>query len=203
VDVTVVVATYGDDEWGQLAHERAVPSARALGVPHIHHHDRDLMTARNAALDWVDTEWVVYLDADDELEAGYFDAMASGTAVLRVPRVRYVTPRRTPMPITPRVAGHRHDCTGECLPFGNFMVIGTLAPVRLIREVGGFRDFDLYEDWDLWVRCWKAGATIESVPSAIYRAHVRADSRNRAPDSKMKHAVHQAIARANDLPVPA
>jgi hypothetical protein len=147
---------------------------------------------------------VCFLDADDELEPGFFQAIARSTADLRVPSVRYVTPKRTPRPMMPRVAGHdHHDCSADCLPFGNWMVIGTVAPTRLLLKVGGFRDFDWSEDWDLWVRCWKAGATIDRVEDAVYRAHVRPDSRNRAPDRQVKHAVHQAIARANDLPVPA
>lgn len=202
--VSVVVATYGDDRWHALAQERAIPSAQAQGVQVIHAIGRDLMDARNTGLSQVETRHVVFLDADDELEPGYFDAMQQGTADIRVPRVRYVTPKRTPRPVSPRVAGHQHhDCTPDCLAFGNYIVIGAWAPTRLLRDIGGFRDFTWSEDWDVWVRCWKASATFESVPDAIYRAHVRHDSRNRAPDRDVKLAQHQAIARANGLPVPA
>jgi hypothetical protein len=48
-----------------------------------------------------------------------------------------------------------------------------------------------------------AGATIEPIYGAVYRAHVRPDSRNRAPSREAKLAAHQAIARANGLPIPA
>lgn len=204
MDVTVVVATYGDDKWHQLAWERAIPSAQAQGVQVIHSIGATLQDARNSGLQRVSTPHICFLDADDELEPGFFDAIAQSTADLRVPSVRYVTPKRTPKALMPRVAGHEvHDCTADCLAFGNWMVIGTVAPTRLLLNVGGFRDFDWSEDWDLWVRCWRAGATIEPVPDAVYRAHVRPDSRNRAPDRSVKHAVHQAIAEANGLPVPA
>lgn len=203
MDVTVVVATYGDDHWHHLAWNRAIPSAHALGVQVIHAVGATLHDARNTGLAQVTTPHVCFLDADDELEPGYFQAMSRSGADLRVPSVRYVTPKRTPRPIMPRVAGHFHDCVAECLAFGNYMVIGTVAPTRLLLKAGGFRDFDWSEDWDLWVRCWQAGATIETVPEAVYRAHVRTDSRNRAPAREVKHAVHQAIARANGLPVPA
>lgn len=203
-DVTVVVATYGEDRWHRLAQERAVPSAIDAGAPVIHAVGADLADARNTGLSRVPTRFVCFLDADDELEPGYFQAISRSTADLRVPAVRYVRPKRTTSPIMPRVAGHQHhDCTGECLAFGNWMVIGTVAPTRLLMKVGGFRDFDWSEDWDLWVRCWQAGATIEAVTDAVYRAHVRMDSRNRAPDRQVKLANHQAIARANGLPVPA
>lgn len=203
MDVTIAVATFGESLWVDLANERAIPSAMGQGVSVIHVHGDTLHGARNQALDAICSEWVVFLDADDELEAGYFDAMAGGTADLRAPSVRYVHPRDTPMPRMPTVAGHDHTCNAECLAFGNWLVIGTAARTQLLRDVGGFRDFPWSEDWDLWVRCWQAGATIEGITKAVYRAHVRRDSRNRAPSRSERLAAHQAIARANSLPVPA
>lgn len=203
MDVTVVVATYGDGSWCDLADQRAIPSAEALDVPVIHCHGIDLADARNGGLSDVQTEWVCFLDADDELEYRYFERMAAGSADLRAPSVRYVNNDREAIPRLPRVAGHGHQCTADCLDEGNWLVIGTVAPTALVQSVGGFRDLPMYEDWDLWVRCWKAGATLEAIPKAIYRAHVRQDSRNRAPDRDAKLAAHRAIAEANGLPVPA
>jgi hypothetical protein len=43
----------------------------------------------------------------------------------------------------------------------------------------------------------QAGASVEALPAAIYRAHVRDDSRNRAPDREARLAAHRAIAVAN------
>lgn len=203
MDVTVVVATYGDDSWHRLAWERAIPSVEALGVPLIHAVGANLADARNAGLERVSTEWVCFLDADDELEARYFDRMASGFATLRAPAVRYIRDGRSRPARVPKVAGHTHRCSADCLIWGNWLVIGTVAKTEVVREVGGFRDFDWSEDWDLWVRCWQAGASVEAIPSAVYRAHVRPDSRNRGPSREVRHAQHQAIARANGLPVPA
>lgn len=203
MDVTVVVGTFGESSWADLARARAIPSAEALGVPVIHVHGDALAEARNAGIQEVTTEFVCCLDADDELEAGYFDHMATGTADLRAPAVRYVRRHGADPPIVPKVAGHTHACDADCLPYGNWLVIGTVAPAELVRSVGGFRWFDWSEDWDLWVRCWQAGATVEAVPAAVYRAHVRRDSRNRGPARATRLAQHQAIARANGLPVPA
>ena len=202
MDVTVVVATYGDPSWRDLA-RRAVATADALGVPVATVHGETLHDARNAALDQVDTEWVCHLDADDELEAGYFDAIAAGTADVRAPAVRYVNGRSAQRPRIPNVSGHSHDCVAGCLVEGNWLVVGSVARAELIRSVGGWRDFSWSEDWDLWLRCHLAGATFEAIPAAIYRAHVRRDSRNRAPSRAARFAAHQAIAAANGLPVPA
>lgn len=203
MDVTVVVATYGDSEWVDLAHERAIPSVRKLGVPYVHLHGSTLQFARNDALAQVTTPWMCYLDADDELEAGYFRRMEQSTAEIRVPSVRYVRNRFDQGVRMPKVAGHSHDCSAECLPFGNWIVIGAVVRTSRLRDVGGFRDFPWSEDWDLWVRCWKAGATIQPVPRAVYRAHVRRNSRNRAASNSEKVAAHNLIAEANGLPLVA
>lgn len=201
MEVTVVVGTFGDESWRDLAQERAVPSARALGVPTIHVHADTLHEARNTGLGMVGTEWVCHLDADDQLESGYFMAMRDATADVRAPSVRYVEPIHPhPQPRMPRVAGHTHACEGACLTAGNWLVIGSVARTELLHDVGGWRDFDWSEDWDMWLRCWLAGATFEAVPAAVYRAHVRPDSRNRAPDRAAKIAAHHAIAAANGIP---
>lgn len=201
MDVTIAVATCGDLSWARLAERRAIPSAVAQGVPVVSRHvPGSVADARNAALEQVTTEWVIHLDADDELEAGYVQAVAAATGDLRAPSVRYVRPGWTPpRPRMLRVAGHRRACTGDCLPEGNWLVVGTAVRTDLVRTVGGWHNWDVYEDWDLWLRCWRAGATVEPVPRAVYRAHVRPDSRNRAADHETRLRTHHAIAAANQI----
>lgn len=199
MDVTIAVGTYGDSRWQQLATTRAIPSARALGVPVIHAHAHTLRAARNAALAEVRTEWVIHLDADDELEAGYIDVMAGGSADVRAPAVRYVSERTIQRPAMPTVAGHNHGCIADCLRQGNWLVVGACVRTDLVRRVGGWRDFAWSEDWDLWLRCYLAGASIEPRPGAIYRAHVRSWSRNRSVPRAQRLAVHRQIEAANGL----
>ena len=192
MEVTVVIGTFGDEQYRTWATERAAPSV-PQGVPYVHHHGESLAESRNAGLELVNTEWVCFLDADDELTPGYFDAMNEGTADLRAPAVEYTQDGHTQSPYVPKVAGHRHACYGECLPSGNWLVIGTVARTELVRSVGGFREFPVYEDWDLWLRCWLARGTVEAIPEAVYRAHVRNDSRNRGPSVKERNKVHHQI----------
>lgn len=194
LDVTVAVCTFGGQEWADLAKERAMPSARGQAPRVIHVHAQSLCESRNKALELVNSEYVVYLDADDELEPGYIDAMAEATADVRFPMVRYVRKRRPDRPPGfPRVAAHEHDCTGECLPEGNFVVIGACARTQLLRDVGGWRDFPWSEDWSTWLRCHLAGASFEPVHRAVYRAWVREDSRNRGAKRKVRLDAHRAI----------
>jgi GT2 family glycosyltransferase len=58
------------------------------------------------------------------------------------------------------------------------MVIGTAVNRSIFHEVGGFQDFDMYEDWDLWIRCMRFGCESIVQKNAIYRVHVRENSRN-------------------------
>jgi glycosyltransferase involved in cell wall biosynthesis len=194
VDVTIVIGTFGGVEWMNLARERAFPSAQAQGVPVIHRHGNDLAQARNHGLALVQTEWVIHLDADDELEPGYVEAMEAGTADVRGPLARYVDGARERL-WQPRVFNHDHDCTAECLRDGNWLLIGSAVRTDIIRAAGGWRDFPWSEDWSTWLRCWKQGATFELIPDAVYRAHVRHDSRNRGASAEVKQAAHEAIYR--------
>lgn len=195
MDVTVAVSTFGTPSWTRLARERAIPSAEALGVPVVYTHARNLHEARNGSLAKVRTPWVVHLDADDELELGYIEAMATGTADVRAPSVRYIRGATADWPKMPRVAGHAHDCVGACLPQGNWLVVGAAVRTELMRRIGGWRDYPIYEDWSVWLRCHLAGATIEAIPQAIYRAHVRRGSRNRSGSRDLKMLTHRRIER--------
>jgi glycosyltransferase involved in cell wall biosynthesis len=197
VDVTICVGTFGGPEWVHLAHTRAIPSAEAQGCDVVHRHAKTLATARNTALALSKTSRVIFLDADDELEPGYVEALEAGAADLRAPAVRYIKGGRERDPYVPQVAGHDHACAAECLRDGNWLVIGTSVRRDLALEVGGFREWPVYEDWDFFQRCWLAGATVEAIPEAIYRAHWRRDSRNRAPDMAVKNGTHHEIMAAN------
>jgi GT2 family glycosyltransferase len=205
MDVTVAVATYGGEHWLHLAETRAIPSAQAQGVPVVHSHSLGgLHDARNDALAQVRTEWVIHLDADDELEAGYVSAMATASADVRAPAVRYISRAgAASWPAVPHVAGHdHHTCEALCLRAGNWLVVGAAVRADLVRKVGGWRDFCWSEDWDLWLRCHLTGATFEAVPAAVYRAHVRSNSRNRGQSRAAKLDAHRAIAAANGVESP-
>jgi glycosyltransferase involved in cell wall biosynthesis len=193
MEFTVVVATYGEKKWGKLAHRRAIPSARSQ-APVEYVHGASLHEARNAGLERVNTEFVVFLDADDELAPGYIEAMASGSADLRGPSLQWVRSfKRAGDPFTVTVYGHDHACTGECLREGNFLVIGTAVRTELAREVGGFEPWPYTEDRAFFARCWLTGGSVEVIPQAVYRAHVRKRSRNRADPQASKDAVTAQI----------
>jgi GT2 family glycosyltransferase len=82
------------------------------------------------------------------------------------------------------------------------VVIGAAARTDALRAVGGFREWPMYEDWDLWLRVAKAGHSFVNCPEAVYLATFNENSRNRAPSQEAKLEAHRSIARANEVWVP-
>jgi len=207
MDLTVTVATYGGDGWLDLA-ARAVESVNAVGLDVITAHlpGGTLAEARNMALDLVETPWVVQLDADDTLEGG-FGVYLEREHVLRpyadvvVPQVRYVHPDGSPgLAHWPRVAGHTtHECGADCLPYGNWVVVGAAVRTDLARRVR-WEEWPRYEDWAFWLSAYNLGASFAKAPDAVYRAHVRDGSRNERGVPGIE--VHRAIAAAHGAPIP-
>jgi hypothetical protein len=194
LSVSVITGTFGDDAWQLLARERAGASVPDE-VPWIHAHADTIAAARNAALAQVATPYVIGLDADDELlGVEYIEAMARGTADVRVPMMLYRRGRQARL-WQPRVAGHDHDCTVDCLEAGNWVPIGACARTDLLREVG-FHDFGWSEDWATWALAARAGASFELIRDAVYVAHVDVSGRNRGQDRAAREQAHWEIHRA-------
>jgi glycosyltransferase involved in cell wall biosynthesis len=198
-DFTICIGTFGGNEWVQLAHKRAVPSAEAQGCKVIHRHARTLARARNDCVALADTEFVVHLDADDELEPGYIEALAAAEGDVRVPRVSCIRNGRHAGTFMPRVYRHRHACTADCLQFGNWIVVGAGVRRQLVLDIGGWLEWDCYEDFCLWQRCWLAGAEFVAVPDAIYRQHLREGSRNHSLPPARMNEIHEEIERHNGV----
>lgn len=205
LDVTVVVP-YTGEPWKTLAHTRAIPSAEALGVPVVVGEGSTVAEARNNGLDKVTSKWTIHLDADDELESGYVEAMATGSADVRAPSVRWVAQNRNrnAPAWVPQVWAHesRHDaCTGDCLAYGNWIVVGALVRTDIAQQIRWWEE-PIFEDWSFWVRCWQAGATFETIPAAVYRGWSQRGGRNTSLPLPQRNQVHHDIATALGLPVP-
>lgn len=211
--VSIVIATCGDDAWGELAWSRAYPSAReelepgpgGLGVREVqviveHYPSLSVPSARNAAAAIATGDWLCFLDADDELEPGYIAAMARAFregailedwSPLLVPARRLVAPELAGgfvagQPMSPAGIPNRGGW-----PAVNECVIGTLVRRERFEEVGGFRELPSIEDYDLWLRCYDAGAQLVYVEDAVYREHVSLAAR-RNNDQSPYPAIWQA-----------
>ncbi len=213
MNLSVLVATYGGDEWQVLA-DRAVRSARAQAeVVAVHQPDGDIATARNAAAADATGDWLCFLDADDELHPNFVAAMrATHTATLRHnrrdatkllfnPAVSYVRRGRPARPIQWRRIP---------LESGNWLIVATVVHRDVFEQAGGFRPWPHgLEDWDLWCRAEQQGCHVVPVRDAIYVAHRNDESKHHvlARDAKQYMYWHQKVGSTNfpdlyDAPTP-
>ena len=181
MDLTIIVATFGDPAWETFANRTAVPSAAVQGCPVLIEHGETLADARNAGALKATTTWLVHLDADDRLDPGYAEAILDGWGDLRPPTL-----------YEGRDVVHLEDRGMERL---NRCPVGTGIERERLLDCGGWPDFRAWEDWALFLRAHRRGAEIGAAPGAVYRAAVRPDSRNRTiRDARGLHAEIRAWA---------
>lgn len=185
--IGVVIATYGDIErWAPLA-DRAgtsVDEQTLQPAARVWLHGDTLAGARNAGADEVIDQGathLVFLDADDELDAGYLQAMADAHGTFTGPGDCATLHR-------PNTIGVYADGTTDPEPrmiprtdmrMANCCVIGTMVPVDLFCAVGGFREYAALEDFALFRSMIARGASIVDVDDAVYRVHLDLSGRNR------------------------
>lgn len=198
---SIVIATYGSDHWRRLGDNRALPSAAAQ-FPHdiirVHQPDGNIATARNEGAEQATGDWLVFLDADDELAPGYLKAMFDAWVIhhpdepmLLTPNVRQVNGR----------ARHRQPSFYPEVPLdsGNWLVIGTALQRDLFWRAGGFDNHPHgFEDWALWAKCWKLGAVVVKVPDAVYVQYINPRSKHRLGwrDRRWQVATHMQVQKA-------
>jgi glycosyltransferase involved in cell wall biosynthesis len=192
VNVSIVIATYGDEEWPILAHERAYPSCRGQGALEVifeYQPEGTIATARNAGAHRAQGDWLCFLDADDELAPGFMSAMARAERPrsLLTPSVQRINKQRELRPtFYPEVP----------LDKANWLIVGTLVEAWMFRRARGFEDYPHgFEDWSLWNKCHKLGAKVIKVPRAVYRQHINPRSKHRLGwrDRRWQVATHQQV----------
>lgn len=183
--VGVVIGTFGSDEWD----DRGAQLARRIrvdGTNCVHCHADTLAEARNYGALMLTSHFVVFLDADDDLALGYAEAMSDA-----------VTEDLNHVILQPATRG-RVDGILDDFPLliphadlyrRNYLVIGSAVNRWDFLAANGFRDLPVLEDWDLFCRLVINGATVKSVPEAVYIVNVHMGSRNSNTD------VHNQIYR--------
>lgn len=193
----MVITTYGADHWPIIASERAYPSAlkqNAYEVILHHSPELEIGPARNEAAKQATGEWLLFLDADDELSDHY---------VLHMTDAICAQGRPEPALLQPSVCyvrkGHKgptYLAPEKDLSSDNYLVIGTVVRRKVFEAVGGFSDYPHgFEDWSLWAKCWKYGAKVYPVPKAVYYAHINPQSKHRTMwrDRKWQVATHMRV----------
>ena len=151
--------------------------------------------ARRAAIAASDSDRIALLDSDDVWMPDHLESMIGlhdrHGGVITADALRWIPGRalategiEQSMPVPPR---HRQHATilGQ-----NFIFIGSLFRRDAYDEAGGFRDFRGPEDWDLWIRMVRNGATIRrgDHPTVLYRlspTSISADDRMVAEERRV------------------
>jgi len=163
----IVVVDDGSTELETLAVIDALTDVRV-----VRQRNRGLPAARNAGIAVARGEYVVPLDADDLLPAGFLTAGA--LALQRFPELGCVGGTVHNFGLLDQVGspvGYVPDVSLVVNTFGRATAVFRTAAVR---AVGGYDEtLPAYEDWDLYLRLHKAGYGVECapVPAQRYRRH--------------------------------
>ena len=188
MSVGVIVATYGDKTvWEPLARNAIKSVDRQTIEPYDVSwvHGKTLHEARNFGAENMPTDQLIFLDADDELDERYIECMLAAEGDIRRPNTIGM--------IDGVLQGVPEMIPRRNLKEGNFIVIGAMCYREQFLRVGGFEDYPILEDWVLWQKLQRDGATIVDVPDAIYKINIRPGSRN---THKTQHnKIYQEIRR--------
>ena len=198
-DIQVVVVNDG----GADVTEVLAPFRADLGVELVSYAtNRGPSAARNAGLDAADGDFVMFLDDDDVILPGHFDAVLTAINEDRADVV-YTTMKVSTTRREPTAEGYRdalpafdYDFDHEFLLTANYIPPAGLTMRRT--GPGGMRfdeDIRLAEDWDLWLRMVADGHRFHHAPvaSVVYHRLPRHDHKVDPPASESKaiHAFHQ------------
>lgn len=180
MEVTLIVATFGDSEWMVRGREAGVRAKKYGADEVITVHGLTLAAARNSGAELAKGDWLCFLDADDELAPGYFDAMRA----VENPKDKLLAPRL-------KLNDKEIDLTARDIDVMNPCCIGTLVSKEDFFSAGKFWDEPAWEDWSLFRRCHLLGCRVVHVPGAVYLANSSPDGRNSTVENPQE--LHEMI----------
>jgi glycosyltransferase involved in cell wall biosynthesis len=150
----------GNQEWLKEAIGSLPAGVRYL----VAENDGELAEALNAALAAVTTEFVFRLDADDQLDPQSLPILESAAwdADVTYPTLVFCFENMDVFEV--RKAGA--FCPNRLL-VENYISGCALFRPEVALAAGGYRDLEILEDWDLWVRMMRNGARFKAVPKRV------------------------------------
>jgi glycosyltransferase involved in cell wall biosynthesis len=200
---SILISTYGEKSWQDLAMERAYPSCISQGAHEVlvlHEADGTVSSCRNKNALRATGDFLIHVDADDEIAPDYVGAMRrafeqeeTNGNLLLTPAVQQIRKGRPAKPF--------FFDRGISLRDDNWLVVGTLIAKDLFMEVGGFGEYPHgFEDFSLWSKCFRIGAKVVKVPEAVYVYYHNPLSKHKQGwrDRKWQVATHQRVVRELD-----
>lgn len=143
---------------------------------------------RQRALDMVDTQWVAFLDDDDEFMAGHLETLWHSAVTHQADYV-YSWFETIPQGLDPFPVSHYLDSWSDAVP--RQTTITTLVRTELARQVG-FASFQedgqlvdgqrWGEDWSFTLGCLEVGAKIHHVVAKTWYWHHDSGNTSGRPD---------------------
>jgi hypothetical protein len=171
VKATIIVPIFGDrDFWEPHAHAAVERSRQDVECEYIVAYADTLAKCRNRSAETAKGDWLVFLDADDMLSSNYVRSIVDSGPDIQQPLTQY--PGAEPSYIEPY----------QSLYEGNHIVVG--APIRrkAFALSGGFNEFGMFEDWALWLKMRRQGATLGRM-KGIYHVGPSLSGRNQGSDA--------------------
>lgn len=137
--------------WAKNAENLGVSSSRNLGVAMSKY------------------DYIVCLDADDTLNPEIKD-IELNTDITAIGVQHFEARNDTVVP--------PDNISLDLILQNNQMPVSSPFSKAIWRKVGGFKTMKGYEDWDFWVRCLRAGATIRSERKPLLNYRIHAGGRN-------------------------
>lgn len=186
MNITVVIPTIAPRA-RLLARALASVAAQTLPARFLIVEDTDRAGAaatRNRGLEQVNTEWVAFLDDDDELQPDHLKLLA---------RYAYLSGVDVAYPGYEAVgAPDPVNCFGIPFDVGllrkrNFIPVTTLCRTEKVRAAGGFQERpdehgNPCEDWGLWLAMLDNGAKFGHLPQKTWRWHLGDNTTAGRPD---------------------
>lgn len=187
VDKTIIINNGSTDETDAIAQEYL-----SLYYPYIeyhpYHHNRGQLFAFNKGLELTDTEYVCFLDADDELDHTFVAKMSHALLSDKQAAIAYSNtllfgPREKSAWLASLPEWRRKEGSSYTLHYPsysesikyelkrhNYINNAALFKTQLAREVGGFVEHNHYDlRHFLWYRLLDAGHPTIHVPHVLYR----------------------------------
>lgn len=168
----VIVNDGSTDETAAIARRFADSDAR---IALLDQANTGVAVARNNGVAASDTEFIVFLDADDELRPDYLISMdafirANPNYDFYHPNLTVVTPEGRLAPFSdesdPTSQGFEHLLKGCVIAFG-----GAVVRADFYRRLEGLRSGIRCEDYDFWLRATAQGGRALYNPEALYVYH--------------------------------
>ena len=144
-----------------------------------------VVASKNKAMRMVSTKWIIFLDADDKLDANYIKdttylAIANGLDLVYTDSILFGSKNE--------VVAYK-DYSHRDLYYSNYIHNSALMRTDILNLVGGYRNIDAFEDWEMYIRYSKFTHHIARLPKPLlfYRQHEKssAESRNSQHVSKL------------------